>query len=133
MLVTTNSEQVGPCLPVGVNQCLLVTQSSGMVVLDSQSFVENRKRVNSGLLDYLPRIYFRAGPIPYVSFLLEFVALRLATLAELVRLVVFRGAAILVAFFVRIGLVFAPPLVQHGELQTLLFVRHSKPQKLVQL
>ena len=133
MTVKTNSVQVGPCLPVGVKQCLLVTQSSGMIVLESQSFVEDRKRVNSGLLDYLPRVYFRADPIPYVSFLLEFVALRLATLAELVRLVVFRGAAILVTFFVRTGFVFAPPLVQHGELRTLLFVRYSEHQKLVQL
>ena len=81
---------------------------------------------------YLPRMYLRAGPCPYASFLLGFVALRLDTFAELVQSVVFRGAAIVVALFVRIGFVFALPLVQHDELRTLLFVLCPQLGMLVQ-
>ena len=80
---------------------------------------------------YLQRMYFRAGPCPYASFLLGFVALHLAV-AELVQPVVFRGAAIVVALFVRIGFVFALPLVQHDELRTLLFVLCPQLGMLVQ-
>lgn len=64
---------------------------------------------------YFPRMYLRAGPSPYAFFLLGFVASRLGILAELVQSVVFRGAAIVVALSVRIGYVFALPLVQHDE------------------
>ena len=81
---------------------------------------------------YLQRMYLRAGPCPYAFFLLGFVALRLDTLADLVQSVVFRGAAIVVALFVRIGFVFALLLVQHDELRRLLFVLSSELQKLVQ-